>query len=104
MYIPLSVTLKNVICDLRMSLIRLWYMQCALYSIKWQLLVVSQSVVALMLKTYAGGWSTRGKLTYHSIGVYLQVDPNTGTVDKKYNPDNLPRRLKAYPDHLLSYH
>ena len=44
-------------------------------------------------------------LTYHSIGVNLQVDPstvyrtvqhflNTGTVDKKkYNPDNLPRKL-----------
>ena len=52
-------------------------------------------------------------LTYNSIGANLQVDPstvyrtaqpflNTGTVDKKYNADNLPRKLKAHPDHLLS--
>lgn len=44
-------------------------------------------------------------LTYHNIGANLHVDPstvyrtvqhflNTGTVDKKkYNPDNLPRKL-----------
>ena len=43
-------------------------------------------------------------LTYNSIRANLQVDPstvyrtvqlfpNTGTVDKKYNPDNLPRKL-----------
>ena len=42
-------------------------------------------------------------LTYHNIGANLHVDPsavrtvqhflNTGTVDKKYNSDNLPRKL-----------
>ena len=59
-----------------------------------------------MLKTLADGLQEGSprSYTYNSIGANLQVDPstvyrtvqlflNTGTVDKKYNPDNLPCKL-----------
>ena len=63
------MTLKSVIRDFEDVTNNILFncgiiIQCTLYSVKWQLLVhvvVSQSVVALMLMTYAGGWSTRGK-------------------------------------------
>ena len=85
MCIPLSVTLKNIIRDFEdvTNLI-------VVASVKWQLLVhvvMSQSVVALMLMTYAGGWSTRGKPSVLPITV----------LERTYRSTLLPRGGAAGP-------